>query len=258
MHMKIFNPTAKLVANLIVLIAAVAIFEPKTMALLFAVVLLFGLGTQSFTRKNLVAVIPLASFAIGMLWMNGAFARIENPTIAYTIGSLDFTKEGLTIGVTLFFRILIIGVSSILFTSNTDPDKLVLSLIQQCRLHPGVAYGILTAFRFLPSMEEDLALINAAHRIRRSKEKKWYKKKNPWYKNAIPLLATNVRRAERVAIAMEARGFESKEKRTYYRSVNWYFRDTVFIVFTIMLVGAVIGFSVKAGWFLGFKHWQGF
>lgn len=258
MYMRHFNPTAKLLANLIIVLACLLVFDPYTMVMLFSVSFFFALVTKSFNRKSLKAIIPLACFAIGMLWMNASLARVENPEVIASLGPLTFTDKGLIVGFVLFFRILTIGVSSILFTFNTEPDALISSLIKQCKLNPGIAYGVLTALRFLPSMESDLALINAAHRIRSAKQKKWYKKKNPWYRNAIPLLAVNIRKAERVAIAMEARGFQTNMKRTYYRTIYWYRKDTLFVLGTGAVVVAIILYSAHMGWLVGFKSWQGF
>jgi energy-coupling factor transporter transmembrane protein EcfT len=258
MNMRDFNPTAKLIANFIIVLASLMVFDPYTMVMLFGISFFFALITKSFNRKNLKMIIPLVCFAFGMLWMNASLARVENPEIIATLGPLTFTDKGLIVGMVLFFRILTIGVTSILFTFNTEPDALILSLIKQCKLNPGIAYGMLTALRFLPSMESDLSVINAAHRIRSSKQKKWYKKKNPWYRNAIPLLATNIRKAERVAIAMESRGFQTDMKRTYYRTINWYKKDTFFILGTGIIVISIILFSAHMGWLVGFKRWQGF
>lgn len=258
LNMNRLNPTAKLLSNLIILIACVVIFDPKSMLLLFSFNVFFALITNSFNKKNMKALIPLALFAFGMLWMNAAWAKVNNPDVIAALGPVKFTDKGLIVGISLCFRILTIGISSILFVSNTDPNELILSLIKQCRLSPGIAYGILTAFRLLPSMEEDLALINAAHRIRNSKKKKWYLKKNPWYRNAIPLLAANVRRAERVAIAMEARGFEMNMKRTYYKTVYWRKTDTVFVICTAFIVILILSFSAYMGWLVSFQRWQGF
>ncbi|WP_163468124.1 energy-coupling factor transporter transmembrane protein EcfT [Fusobacterium sp. IOR10] len=258
MNMKKFNPCAKLLANLIVVLASLMVFDPYTMGMLFSFSFFFAIITKSFNSKNLKMIIPLVCFAFGMLWMNGSLARVQNPKIIATLWHINFTDKGLIVGMVLFFRILTIGITSILFTCNTEPDALILSLIKEFKLNPGVAYGILTALRFLPSMESDLALINAAHKIRSSKGKKWYKKKNPWYRNAIPLLGTNIRKAERVAIAMESRGFQTDMKRTYYRTINWYRRDTIFVFATLIVVVSIIAFSYNLGWLVGFKRWQGF
>lgn len=258
LNMNKLNPTAKLLGNLVILIACVVIYDPKTMFMIFIVNVCFGIITSSFNKRNMKAFIPLGLFAFGMLWMNAAWAKVDNPNIIGVLGPIRFTDKGLIVGLSLCFRVLTIGVSSILFTSNTDPNDLILSLIKQCRLNQGIAYGILTAFRFFPLMETDLSLINGAHRIRNARKKKWYLKKNPWYRNAIPLLAANIRRAERVAIAMEARGFENNMKRTYYKTVCWRKIDTVFVVSTTFIVVAIILFSAHMGWLVSFQSWKGF
>lgn len=257
-NMNKLNPTAKLISNFIVLIVCAVIFDPKTMLLLFSVSILFGIITGSFHKKNMKALIPFFCFAFAMLWMNAAWARVDNPQIIGTFGLLCFTDKGLIVGISLCLRVLTIGLSSVLFTTNTDPNDLVLSLIKQCHLSPGIAYGILTALRFFPSMEADLALIRAAHRIRNAKKRKWYLKKNSWYRNAIPLLATNIRKAERVAIAMEARGFENNMQRTYYKTIVWSKADTIFVLGTAAVVALIISYSAYMGWLVSFKMWQGF
>ncbi len=253
-----FNPTAKLIANVIILITCVVIFDHKTMLALLCASILFGLTTNSFTKKNLKALIPFLLFALAMLWMNALWARVENAQVIGSLGPLEFTDKGLIVGLSLCFRVLTIGITSTIFTTNTDPTELMLSLIKQCRLNPGIAYGILTAFRFLPTMETDLATIKGAHRVRNVKKHKWYMEKGRWYKYAIPLLATNIRKAERVALAMEARGFENNQKRTYYKTVYWKKRDTIFVLCTLVMVSLVVSFSAYKGWLVGFKRWQGF
>lgn len=258
LNMNKINPTAKLISNFIILVVSVMIFDPKTMFMLLCINIFFGVISRSFNKRNMKAFIPLMFFAFAMLWMNAAWAKVDNPHIIGALGPINFTDKGLIVGLSLCFRVLTIGISSILFTTNTDPNDLILSLIKQCHLNPGIAYGILTAFRFLPSMEADLALINAAHRIRNAKNKKWYLKKNRWYRNAIPLLATNVRKAERVAIAMEARGFENDMKRTYYKTVYWRKIDTLFVICTIFIVIIILCFSSYMGWLVSFQRWKGF
>lgn len=253
-----FNPTAKLISNAIILITCVAIFDPKTMLILLCISILFGIITKSFNKKNLKALIPFILFAFAMLWMNAVWARVENANVIGMIGPLKFTDKGLIVGLSLSFRVLTIGITSVLFTTNTDPTELMLSLIKQCQLNPGIAFGILTAFRFLPTMETDLATIKAAHRVRNAKNNKWYLEKGRWHKYAIPLLATNIRKAERVAIAMEARGFENNMQRTYFKTVYWKKTDTIFILCTILIVSIIISFSAYKGWLVGFTRWQGF
>lgn len=257
-NMSKLNPTAKLISNIIILFSCLFIFDPNTMCMLLVTVVIFGVITKSFNSKNLKALVPFLFFAFAMVWMNAAWARVEDANIIGILGPLEFTDKGLIVGLSLGFRVLTIGISSTVFTTSTDPTELMLSLIKQCHLNPSIAYGILTAFRFLPTMETDLETIKSAHRIRNAKKNKWYLEKGRWYRYAIPLLAANIRKAERVAIAMEARGFESNMERTYYKTVYWKKTDTLFVICTILTVIFIILFSSYMGWLVGFKRWNGF
>ena len=56
----------------------------------------------------------------------------------------------------------------------------------------------------------------------------------------IPLFVSSFNRAEDLATAMEARGYQGGEGRTKYRILHWHQRDTmalvVFVLMTIALV----------------------
>lgn len=258
LNIRKFNPTAKLLSNLIVIILSVIIADPLTILLVFSVSTLFGIAARAYNKKTMKALIPLACFALAMLWMNAAFARVVNAQIIGTWGPFHFTDKGLIVGISLFFRVLTIGTASVLFVSTTDADDLVLSLIKQCHLNPGIAYGILTAFRFFPLMESDIALIDAAHKIRCPKSGNWHSRPAAWYKRAIPLLAANIRRAERVSIAMEARGFEIGMRRTYHKTIYWQKKDTIFVLVTLLIMTVILLISAHMGWLVVFRRWQGF
>ena len=53
MNMKKFNPCAKLLANLIVVLASLMVFDPYTMGMLFSFSFFFAIITKSFNSKNL-------------------------------------------------------------------------------------------------------------------------------------------------------------------------------------------------------------
>jgi energy-coupling factor transport system permease protein len=51
----------------------------------------------------------------------------------------------------------------------------------------------------------------------------------------IPLFVSSFKRAEELAIAMEARGYRGGEGRTKYRQLNWNNRDSIQIVVFVLL-----------------------
>ena len=54
----------------------------------------------------------------------------------------------------------------------------------------------------------------------------------------IPLFATSLKRADSLAIAMEARGYQGGKGRSQYRQLKWTRKDTLTILVIIILVVA--------------------
>jgi energy-coupling factor transport system permease protein len=67
---------------------------------------------------------------------------------------------------------------------------------------------------------------------------------------AIPLLAISVRRAERVALAMESRGFGALPNRTYFRSTSVGRADGMFALAALALLAAIVvaRSTLSLGW----------
>lgn len=55
----------------------------------------------------------------------------------------------------------------------------------------------------------------------------------------IPLFVSAFKRAEELAVAMEARGYKGGEGRTKYRLLHWSMRDTVAMLFLVILSAAL-------------------
>lgn len=252
--LKRINPAAKLVANLILLIACVLPTDPYTPALFLGAAALAGIITGSLRFRTLKYLLLPGLFAGAMVWMNAAWAQVPNPTPIGALGPLVFTAEGLSIGISLGLRVLVITLLSLILLDRSDPTSLILSLLQQFRLSPQMAYSLMAALRFLPMLETDLSTMRAAHRIR-GVDRGGLRR---WYRYAIPLLAGSVRRAERVALAMEARGFAGRAPRTYYRRIPWRWWDTLFLAGTVAVAGALFALSAQMGWLTAVSRWKGF
>lgn len=60
---------------------------------------------------------------------------------------------------------------------TTDPILFMLSLVQQCKLSPKLAYGVIAGFRFLPLLKDEVQLIQQAHKIRGGAAENGFKEK---------------------------------------------------------------------------------
>jgi energy-coupling factor transport system permease protein len=87
----------------------------------------------------------------------------------------------------------------------------------------------MAAFRFVPMLQNELRMIQAAHKIRGISEKGGPAAQFDRLKRyLIPLMATAIRRAERTALAMDGRAFGSQATRTYYQQMAFHARDLWF------------------------------
>jgi energy-coupling factor transport system permease protein len=68
------------------------------------------------------------------------------------------------------------------------------------------------------------------------------------------LLASAIRRAERVAIAMESKGFDGQSPRTYFRTLRWRTSDRLFVLAMLAAFGAIFALSYGLGFL---RLWDG-
>jgi energy-coupling factor transport system permease protein len=247
------NPLTKLVFVGVVMLALTLIVDPVTPLI---VTLLMLLTMTTLGRIPLAALLwTLRLFlvvAFGLFWTTAFFYAPAPGTAVHALlrlGPATLTDQGAGYGASITFRILAIFAASLLFTFTTDPTALLQALIQQWRLNHRFGYGVLTAYRFVPLFESQLASIRAAHRVRGVPEGGGlvarYRRLTGYL---VPLLAGGVRQAERVAVAMDARGFGAYPTRTFYRRASFHGGDLAFALGAIIvLAGMLLGLHAL-GW----------
>ncbi|WP_077213115.1 energy-coupling factor transporter transmembrane component T family protein [Bacillus dakarensis] len=241
------NPTLKLFSVLIVIFFMVPVFDPWTplLMLIITLTLIIFLGgiSPGFLFKILI---PFSFFAFSFIWINVVFPSDRGDTVLFFIGSMPVALENVLTGLSLGLRSLLFISWSLLFVLTTEPTKLMLSLIQHCKLPPRFGYGMMAAYRFLPLFRQELEQIRAAHRIRGLGEPRGIKDKIRESKMVIiPLMAGAIRKAERVAIAMESKGFDGSRERTYYHAVPWTKKDMFFGIFLFILYAGLTAIRVR-------------
>ncbi|MGI9951692.1 energy-coupling factor transporter transmembrane component T [Moorellaceae bacterium AZ2] len=132
------------------------------------------------------------------------------------LGPLAISREGLAYGITLFFRLLVLGTSSIVFAHTTDPARMVNELIEIMHLPYRYAYAAYAALRFLPMIQAEARTIMNAHAIRgmASKDRSLRGRFNLIQRLTIPLIVGAIRRVQITAIAMDSRAFGAYPRRT--------------------------------------------
>ncbi|MEK3888158.1 energy-coupling factor transporter transmembrane component T family protein [Bacillus sp. FSL K6-3431] len=234
------------------------VFDPVTPLLFWMLILVitFAFGKVNI-RKWLLIFIPFLLVALGYVWTTAVFSNPPegiNLVVYWTAGPFKITNYGISTGLALGFRVLCFAGLSLLFILTTDPIKFILSLVQQCKLPPKFAYGLLAGYRFLPLLTEEIRIIRHAHKVRGANREAGIKGKLLALKRyAIPLLASAIRKAERAAIAMESKGFTGARDRTYYYRSEVKKQDWIFFSLMVILFLACVIISMKLGTF----RWYG-
>ena len=251
------NPTIKLAAVFIMLLAVVMAFDPFTPLafLLIAIALMCCLGRIPLLYI-LRTLIPFWLVALGFVVTNAFLYNVsqeQTPTILARWGPFLVTREGLEAGLSLGLRALAIVSYSMMFVMTTDPTDFILSLIQQAHLSYRFGYGVLVSYRFMPLLQAEFDIIRAAHKVRGVGERAGLRDRYQQLKRyAVPLLASAIRKSERVALAMDSKAFGAATRRTYYRALrirssDWLFLAGVVIV-AILALAALAHLKLLKGY----------
>jgi energy-coupling factor transport system permease protein len=251
------NPTVKFAAALLLSLLLTLVIDPLTPLLFLGGTLLAGLalgGVRPATYARALA--PLLLVAAGFVWSNALFAAAPDAAgVLWRWGPFRVSAPGLLFGLGIALRGLAIGALSLTFVLTTDPTDLVVSLIRHGRLPFRIGYSLLAGVRFLPFFAQEYEQVRLAQRVRGQVEQgplAFRLQRRAGY--LLPLLASAVRRAARVAVAMDSRGFAAAGRRTYYREVPLNGWDAAFALATAAFALALLAFSRYAGWL---RLWDG-
>jgi energy-coupling factor transport system permease protein len=243
------NPLTKLAFTMVVMITLSAIIDPITPLVVAVLGLATIVGSGRVPLGQAVRTLrPFLVVSFGLFWTSALFyASPGQPLTSW--GPLTLTEEGVGYGVAIMLRILAIFVVSLLFTLTTDPTAFLQALVQQAHVSPRFGYGIIAAYRFVPLFDGQLASIQAAHRIRGvARGGGPLAQYRRFVTHMVPLLAGAIRHAERVALAMDARGFGAIAGRTYYRRSVFGWRDIAFGFGAGIVLALLLGTLHAVGW----------
>ncbi len=238
------NPSIKLLAVFLVVMVLTLAQDPYTpgIFLLLTLVTLWAVGRIPL-KVILKSTWPLLILTIPFFIFNTLYfdvSKVPHPHVWFRLGPWLVAREGATSGLALSLRILAFIACSLFFVVTTDPSDFALSLIQQARIPYRLGYAILVAYRFIPLWTEELETIRAAHKVRGVGKRGGLRGQlREWQRYAIPLLASAIRKSERVAIAMDSRAFGSTPNRTYYRELHVRRADWAFLAAVLALLAAI-------------------
>lgn len=242
-----FNPAAKLAPVLVITVMLVLVSDPVTPALMLAAELVALTLSGVHLLRFLGRARLLLFGAVAVVAVNAMYAA-PGGAVYFELGPVNVTEASVATGFALGLRVLAIALPGVLALAATDPTDLADSLVQQLKVSPRFAIGALAAFRLLPSLADEWRLITMARRARGVDAGR-----NPWkglklFVSALfALLVSAIRRATRLATAMDARGFDSAVPRSNARTQTVRARDWALIAATFAVGAAVLAASAWLG-----------
>jgi energy-coupling factor transport system permease protein len=178
---------------------------------------------------------PLLLSAAGITWVNVAFGTSD--------GAAAWVS-GATWGV----RVVALALPGVLLVASTDPVRLADALTLHWRVSTRFAFGALAALRLVPLLAAEWESIRLARRARGvDAGADPIAHTRLLAGTAFALLVGAIRRATRLATAMDARGFDSGIARTNARGSVLRAGDGCFVAGTVLVVAAAVALSVSTG-----------
>jgi energy-coupling factor transport system permease protein len=242
------NPTVKFALLFAVSIALLFVFDPFTPAALYALALVAVVAGGGIRPRVLIlGHLPFVGVAIGLVLVNA----LSRPGLELArVGVLRVSQEGLEVGAALGLRTMVIGLLALGFVASTDGVKLMTSLHRHAGLGLRTTYAVLAGYRTLEELPREWQLIRHAHAVRSAAPPRGRARTRlgvtSFARAGFALLVVSLRRAERLAAALESRGL-GLAPRTTWRPVPLSAADGVFAAGVVFAVAAVFVVSAALG-----------
>ncbi|HMV30406.1 MAG TPA: energy-coupling factor transporter transmembrane component T [Anaerolineales bacterium] len=208
------NPLTKIVVILTIILLSFTFPNYWTPHLLLIIAILplslMGKVFREFSITALRLIIPTAGF----LFLMQAFFQPLGETVIFKFYFLDMTLESVMFAFRNAMRIVVMVSGFTIFLLTTHPSELMSDLTR--RGLPGqFAYVIISTLQILPQMQAKAQTIISAQRSRGlDTESSFLKRAGSLIPLIGPLVFGSLVEVEERAIAIEARGFTSKQVKT--------------------------------------------
>jgi len=186
-------------------------------------------------------LIIFLTFGINMFMTKGE--------IIYQLGPFDITKEGLFQAIFMATRLILLIIGTSLLTLTTSPIQLTDGI--EKLLNPFRRFGMpahelammmTIALRFIPTLLEETDKIMKAQMARGAdfESGNIVNRAKSLVPLLVPLFISAFRRADELAMAMEARCYRGGENRTRMKELSLHKRDILASIITVSVITAVI------------------
>jgi len=235
------DPRCKILSTVIILIGVFTAFHPLVFplwgAFLVFSVLLSRLSLKVLVRSARPVLILVAFTAIVHLFFTGGDALFK-------LGFLTITSQGANLAVRMGLRLIFLVLFANLMTLTTSPMELADGLERLFSpLKPlgfpahELAMMMTIALRFIPTLLNETDRIMKAQLARGAELDQGgiIKRLRAFIPVLVPLFVIVFKRADELAVAMEARGYRGGVGRSRMHPLCWSLSDTLALIFVVIV-----------------------
>lgn len=224
------HPIAKIVAALILMLALFITVDLVTSSIVVGALLVAarysGLPPRSLAARAAPLLIGAASF--------GLFNAV--------------LSQSAVAGAAIALRIIGVSLAGMLAVATIDPTDLADALVEHAHAPSRFVVGALAAFRLFPLFSREWDVLGLARRARGIEADRTYVDRiRAFPGRALGLLVAAIRRATRLALAMDARGFGAQTCRTLARPRALTLPDGALVVGALVLALGATSLSIALG-----------
>jgi energy-coupling factor transport system permease protein len=243
------DPRSKLIIIFLFVCIVFIANNSMTYGILFAYTVIMVALSKIPIRFLLNGLIPILWLILFTLLIHLFFTREGNLLVDW--GWIKIYEEGVRQGIFISLRFFLLILITSLLTLTTTPIEItdgieyLLAPLKKVKfpVHE-LALMMSISLRFIPTLMQETDIIMKAQTARgvdfsSGPIKDRMKAIVPLL---IPLFISSFKRAEELAVAMEARGYRGGEGRTKYRQLSWQLADTLMILLLVAVTCLLILF----------------
>ena len=197
--------------------------------------------------KIIRKVFPLIAFSFTILitifLIHGLFNH-ENATLLFAAGPLKFYQEGMLYALRISLNVLNMLLAFAVFVLTTRPVELVEDL-ERIGFSSKIGYVVSSVFQIVPQMSGTMNTIMDAQRSRGLEtEGSLLTRAKSFLPLISPVVMSSLINTRERAIALEIRGFEAGQKKTYLREDKMKNSDRIWCVILLLLIIAAVAIRI--------------
>ena len=231
------NPTVKVLAMLCFFVAAFTTERPDLLLPLSLAIFALIYRVGAFVNVRRLRVIFQMVFVMTFLiWT--LFYRRGTPLIAF--GPIQISAAALEFAFGMAIKLVTFLVVGVLFLSTTKIEEFAYALTR-IGMSYKVGFAMTLAFRLVPVFIESAQTVVQAQRCRgfNFDEGNLWQRIRRYVPVLVPVFMGALRRADAMAMALEARGFQSERQRTSFEHYRF---GVVDVIVLLLAVSVAAGF----------------